>query len=68
MKIATINLPDNYLQCVDILVNLGFFPSRSECLREAIKTFISKDLSLNNKIRPKAFEELKAAQMSKMMH
>jgi len=40
MKIATINIPDEYLNCIEDMVNLGIYPSRSECVREALKLFL----------------------------
>jgi len=42
LHIATINIPDNYLQCIEDTVNIGLFPSRSECCREIIKRFLIK--------------------------
>lgn len=67
MKIATINIPDEYLNCIEILVNLGYYPSRSECVREALKQFLGKEAQLNENLSAEKFEQLKANQMNKMM-
>lgn len=45
MKIITVNLPVPYLQAIDKLVgNHGFYPSRSELIRVAVKEFLVKEL------------------------
>jgi Arc/MetJ-type ribon-helix-helix transcriptional regulator len=68
MKIATINIPDEYLNCIEILVNLGYYPSRSECVREALKQFLGREVQLNENLKAENFERVKSAQMQKMMH
>lgn len=66
LKIATINIPDDYLSCIEILVNLGYYPSRSEAVREALKQFLSHETILNDNLRN--FEDIKRKQMNKMIH
>lgn len=67
MKIATINIPNDYLECIECLVNLGYYPSRSECVREALKEFLGREVQLNEKIKKENFERVKAQQMQKMV-
>lgn len=64
MKIATINLPDDYLSCIETMVNLGYMPSRSECVREALKQFLNKEGKLMEDLHPVNFEAIKKKQMS----
>jgi Arc/MetJ-type ribon-helix-helix transcriptional regulator len=68
MKIATINIPDEYLNCIEVLVNLGYYPSRSECVREALKQFLGRESTLNENLKYENFEKLKAAQWNSMLH
>lgn len=68
MKIATINLPDDYLSCIEILVNLGYYPSRSECVREALKQFLGRETTLNENLKAETFQHLKKTQMNTMIH
>lgn len=68
MKITTINLPDQYVNCIETMVNQGFFPSRSEVVREAIKKFLTKEIELNKGIEITTFEHLKKQQMETMLH
>jgi Arc/MetJ-type ribon-helix-helix transcriptional regulator len=63
MKIITINIPDQFLDALEILVCLGFFPSRSQAMREAIKDLLEKDLQFNGDIVPEAFQKLKETQL-----
>jgi len=68
MKIATINIPDDYLECIEVLVNLGYYPSRSEVIRECLKQFFGKEGQLNESLRVENFQAVKAAQMERMIH
>jgi Arc/MetJ-type ribon-helix-helix transcriptional regulator len=68
MKIVTINIPDQYLDCIESMVNLGFFPSRSEAVREALKQFLTNEVELNKGLDPNSFESLKRNQMESMIH
>ncbi len=44
MKIITINLPEKYLQAIQVLNDLGIYPSRSEAIRIALKDFLADEL------------------------
>ena len=68
MKIATINIPDDYLNCIEILVNLGYYPSRSECVREALKQFLGRESTLNENLKVENFQKLKSTQMNSLIH
>ena len=68
MKIATINIPDDYLNCIEILVNLGYYPSRSECVREALKQFLGREATLNENLKVENFQKLKSTQMNSLIH
>lgn len=68
MKIVTINVPDQYLDCVEIMVNNGFFPSRSEVVREALKEFLTNEVEMNKGLKYKNFEQMKKQQMNSMLH
>ncbi|MFX0132004.1 MAG: ribbon-helix-helix domain-containing protein [Candidatus Hodarchaeota archaeon] len=59
MKIITINLPEAYLSAIQILNDLGIYPSRSEAVRMALGTFLEKEL--------KFFETLEVKQFKKSM-
>jgi Arc/MetJ-type ribon-helix-helix transcriptional regulator len=46
MKIITINLPEKYLQAIQILNDMGVYPSRSEAIRIALRNFLSNELKM----------------------
>lgn len=64
MKIVTINIPDQYLDAVEILVGAGFYPSRSEAIRQALKSFIQSNAELDSNLQE--FDRLKNEQIEKM--
>jgi Arc/MetJ-type ribon-helix-helix transcriptional regulator len=63
LKIITINIPDVYFECVNELVDLGYFPSRSEAFREAIKQFLMNEVQTNKILNPTFFRQTKQQQM-----
>jgi Arc/MetJ-type ribon-helix-helix transcriptional regulator len=67
MKIVTINIPDQYLDCIESMVNLGFYPSRSEAVREALKQFIVRESKFTKDIEKPSFEAMKRKQMGVLM-
>lgn len=67
MKIVTLNLPDQYLDCFDTMVNMGYFPSRSEAVRQAIKQFLVNENELNKDLNPERFRALKQCQSEALM-
>ena len=45
MRIITVNLPESYLSAIKQLIGEnGFFPSRSELIRVAVREFLIKEL------------------------
>ena len=64
MKICTINLPEQYVESLDNMVDLGFFPSRSEAMRQALKQFLSKEEVFVKEISSSVFCNLKSNQMN----
>ncbi len=56
MKIITINLPEKYLSAIKVLNDFGFYASRSEAIRVALKDFLTDEL--------KFYEELDEESLS----
>jgi len=46
LKIITINLPEKYLQAIQILNDMGVYPSRSEAIRIALHDFLTNELKM----------------------
>jgi Arc/MetJ-type ribon-helix-helix transcriptional regulator len=44
MRIITINLPEPYLEAIQLLQDFGIYPSRSEAIRKALKDFLGDEL------------------------
>ena len=58
MKIITINLPEKYLAAIQVLNNLGTYPSRSEVIRIALSDFLAKELKMYNDLEEESFKIL----------
>jgi len=58
MKIITINLPEKYLAALQILQDLGIYPSRSESIRVALGDFLAGDLKMVKDLKPETFKIL----------
>ncbi|MHA1294078.1 MAG: ribbon-helix-helix domain-containing protein [Promethearchaeota archaeon] len=56
MKIITINLPTRYLTAIQVLNDLGIYPSRSEAIRIALRDFLSKELKMYNELEEDCFK------------
>jgi len=52
MKIITINIPQTYYDCIDMLVAAREFPSRSEAYRIILDEFLKTELPLLTQIDP----------------
>ena len=65
MKNITIALSESMVTAIDKLVDLGFYPSRSECLRTGITQFLPGDIRLQDMLAEDKFSGLKADQMSR---
>lgn len=58
MKIITINLPEKYLQAIQILMDMGLYPSRSEAIRIALGNFLNKELKMFKELEDDSFKML----------
>lgn len=58
MKIITINLPEKYLQAIQILNDMGVYPSRSEAIRNALSDFLTKELKMFKDLDEESFKML----------
>jgi len=58
MKIITINLPEKYLAAIQVLNDLGVYPSRSEAIRVALKNFLGNELIMFNNLEDETFKML----------
>jgi len=56
MKIITINLPEKYISAIQILNDLGLYPSRSEAVRVALRDFLSNELKFYQEIEDEKFK------------
>ncbi len=69
MKIITINIPDDYLEAIQGLVDLGLFQSRSDFVREAIRDFLDNEKkfesTLNGNTIYELFKEIPKAELLK---
>jgi len=58
MKIITINLPEKYLQAIQILNDMGVYPSRSEAIRIALNEFLANELKMYKDLDDDCFKML----------
>ncbi len=58
MKIITINLPEKYLAAIQILNDLGIYPSRCEALRIALRDFLTPELKMYQDLDEENFKML----------
>lgn len=45
MKLVSMQLPDSWVEELEILVQRGLYPSRSEAIRHAIKDLLDEEMS-----------------------
>lgn len=50
MKIVTINLSEPHIKALQVLQDVGLYPSRSEAIRVAIRDFLQKELGFAQNI------------------
>lgn len=65
MKIITINLPEKYLDAIQILNDLGVYPSRSEAIRIALHNFLSNELKMYKDLDENSFKMLMRSKSNK---
>lgn len=58
MQIITINLPEKYLAAIQVLNDMGCYPSRSEVIRVALHQFLTKELKMYKDLNPESFKML----------
>jgi len=63
MKNITIALANKMVDSLEILVDLGFYPSRSEIIREGLKKFLMKEKKYEQLLEPKNLKALKMKQI-----
>jgi Arc/MetJ-type ribon-helix-helix transcriptional regulator len=68
LKIVTLNIPDQYLACIEVLVNMGYYPSRSEATRVAVKQFLDREDDMNKSLDPSEFSALKSREWEVLTH
>jgi len=64
LKIITINLPEKYLQAIQILNDMGVYPSRSEAIRIALHQFLAKELKMFKDLEDDSFKMLMRSKSS----
>lgn len=65
MKIITINLPEKYLDAIQILNDLGVYPSRSEAIRIALHNFLANELKMYKDLDENSFKMLMRSKSNK---
>ena len=65
MKIITINLPEKYLQAIQILNDMGVYPSRSEAIRTALDEFLTNELKMYKDLDDDTFSKLIRSKFNK---
>jgi Arc/MetJ-type ribon-helix-helix transcriptional regulator len=53
MKLISVNLPESYLNLLEILVTQSRFPNRSEAIRVAIRDLIKTEYMLDEALKEK---------------
>jgi Arc/MetJ-type ribon-helix-helix transcriptional regulator len=66
MKIITINLPEKYLQAIQILNDMGVYPSRSEAIRIALSEFLTNELKMYKDLDDDSFKMLMRSKSKKI--
>ncbi len=65
LKIVTINISETYLDMIEVMVKLGFQPSRSEAIRQALNAFLHAEKKMY--LGFKKYEQMKKEQFVAMM-
>ncbi len=64
IKIITINLPEKYLSAIQVLNDLGIYPSRSEAIRNALADFLDKEMKMDEELAEEHFRMLVKTNLS----
>ncbi|MEJ2276805.1 MAG: ribbon-helix-helix protein, CopG family [Candidatus Lokiarchaeota archaeon] len=63
MKLISVNLPETYLEILEILVADGKFPNRSEAIRVSIRDLIKTEYLLEETLKRTHPEEMEASEL-----
>jgi Arc/MetJ-type ribon-helix-helix transcriptional regulator len=63
MKLISVNLPETYLEILEILVAEGKFPNRSEAIRVGIRDLIKTEYLLEENLKKHLPEEMNPSEM-----
>ena len=55
IKLISVNLPESYLNILEILVSQGVFPNRSEAIRVAIRDLIKTEYLIEESIKKSTY-------------
>lgn len=58
MRIITINLPEKYLDAIQVLNDLGLYPSRSEAIRAALGDFLKDEIDMDSDLDLENFKSI----------
>jgi Arc/MetJ-type ribon-helix-helix transcriptional regulator len=58
MQIITINLPEKYLDAIQVLNNHKIYPSRSEAIRVALDRFLTNEIKMDKELNQENFKLL----------
>jgi len=67
MRVTTINLPNIFVDAIRVLTDLGYYESRSQAVRQALKQFLTNEAMLIEELIPENFKEMKEQQMKAML-
>lgn len=56
MKIITINLSEPHIKALQVLQDIGLYPSRSEAIRVAIRDFLKKELGFTKTLEDQGID------------
>jgi len=56
MRIITINLSEKHLDAIQVLTDLGLYPSRSEAVRSALGDFLKEELQFYENLNIDSFQ------------
>ncbi|MBN1217056.1 MAG: ribbon-helix-helix protein, CopG family [Candidatus Lokiarchaeota archaeon] len=65
MQIITINLPEKYLEAIQILNDYKIYPSRSEAIRIALERFLTNELKMDKELEEDNFKMLTKGRINK---
>jgi Arc/MetJ-type ribon-helix-helix transcriptional regulator len=67
MKLISLNLPETYLEALEVLVAEGRFPNRSEAIRVGIRDLIKTEFLLEKSMKENFSEVIEPSELSQEM-